>query len=492
MQHRVLALARAGLAQHWAGGAVPAAPLIVHGSAAAVSALLVNDVLPPFAYALAMLALSAALIALPLLGDVAPLLRSDPAEEWLAAQPVTPREIRLARSLVAVTVVGSIAAAALLPMALFAPASMDLTQRALLFATGLGQALAVTAALLAVLSVLGGRAESVLVALQTVLFGGVVLGALLGLRHVAGMARVTAPGDGPAWLPWFPPAWFAGPFVAAPSFAWRAAGPVAVVAALVLLWLAPAAPAARASRRSTLGALLEPLRALAARTWVRVEERASFDLVWRVLPLERDVVLRTYPLVGIPLAFVLAGSRTPGPERDALLTLLLFMPPIWMPVLLVHVPACASHEARWLLEGAPTDPAHLHAGARKAVTLRFLLPLYAALFALAAWQAGVEFAARVAIPAALLSVLLLRPLYRHCVHDTPLSRSPDDLLVELDWTGVLLGAGMIQVVFAVLAWKFLAAWPVALAVCAGLVALEWLADRRERVDPSRAAGRAGA
>ena len=475
MYRRILALARAGLAHHVAGGAIPVAPLVVHGSVGALAALLVRDSLGPFPFALAILSLSAALVALPLLGDLAPLLRADPSEEWIAAQPVTKREIRLARSLVAILVVMGLAASSLIPAAIFAPHGWDLGDRFALVVAGLGLALTLAAGLLATLSVLGGRAEGALVLLQTLLFASVVVGALIGLRSVPELARVARPEDGPQWLSWLPSAWFARGFT---GTWWPAV--LATISALALLVIAPAAPAPSALRRGALSYVLTPLHTLAVRIWVRRDERASFELVARLLPLERDVVLRTYPLVGIPLAFLAAGAKSGGPEREALLALLLFAPPVWMPILLVHVPASASHAARWLLDGAPLDPSALHGGARKAIAVRFLFPLYAALFVLAAWQAGPGFAVRLVVPAALVAWLVLGPIYDMCVRDLPLSRSPDDLLVEMDWTGAMITLGAVQVVAAVAAWKFLDTWPAAVVVSAVLLTLAILGERRER------------
>ncbi len=43
---------------------------------------------------------------------------------------------------------------------------------------------------------------------------------------------------------------------------------------------------------------------------MRKGERGTFDLVWDALPLEREFVLRTYPMFGIPLAFLVAGGVT--------------------------------------------------------------------------------------------------------------------------------------------------------------------------------------
>ncbi len=473
MFRRIFALARAGLAHHVAGGAVPVAPLLVHGSIGALAALLIRDSLGPFPFALAILSLSAALVALPLLGDLAPLLRADPAEEWIASQPVTQREIRLARSLVAILVVAGLAAASLIPAAIFAPHDWSFLDRAALVVSGLGLALTLAAALLTALSILGGRAEGVLVLMQTLLFAGIVVGGLLGLRSVPELARIAQPADGPAWLAWLPSTWFA----VALTGAWMPTA-IASGSALLLLLIAPSAPAPSALRRGALTIVLAPLHAFAARTWVRREERASFELVARLLPLERDVILRTYPLVGIPLAFLAVGAKSAGPERDALLALLLFAPPVWLPILLVHVPASASFAARWILDGAPIEHAALHAGARKAIGVRFLVPLYIALFALAAWQAGPLFAIRLVVPAALVAWLLLEPIYEMCVRDVPLSRSPDDLLVEMDWTGSMITLGAVQVVAAVAAWKFLSNGPTAILVSLALLAVIVLRERR--------------
>jgi len=475
MLPRIFALARAGFAHHLASGAIPVAPLVVHGAVGALAALLVRDSLGPFSFALALLSLTAALVALPLLGDLAPLLRADPAEEWIATQPVTRREIRLARSLVAIAVVAGLAASSLLPAAIFAPHDWSLLDRAVFVGAGLGLALTLAAGLLATLSVLGGRAESALVLVQTLLFAGVVIGALVGLRSVPELARLTGPHDGPTWLTLLPSTWFARAVTGEVG-----AALAATATAIALLVVVPSAPAPGPLRRGALAFVLTPIHALAVRTWVRREERASFELVARLLPLERDVILRTYPLVGIPLAFLAAGAKSGGAEREALLALLLFAPPVWMPVLLVHVPATASHGARWLLDGSPLDRAHIAAGARKAVFVRFLLPLYAVLFGLAVWQAGPAFATRLVIPAALVAWLTIEPLYELCVRDLPLSRSPDDLLVEMDWTGAMIALGAVQVIAAVLAWKFLDTWPAAGLATLVLLGLAVMSEARSR------------
>ena len=484
MLDRVLALFRAGFAAQWGAGAWPAAPLVMHGSVAAVVCGLVAGLLPPYAYALVALAASGALIALPLLGEFGMLLRSDAAAGWVEALPVRRSELRIARVLLLLVSVGVLSIAALLPAAFFAPDEVSLAARLALIAAGFAQALFLAAGLLALQSALGERAEPLLVLAQTVLIGGVVFGLVAGLRYAPALVGVTGPEHGGAGLAYFPPAWFAlalAPPDPARTAAWSAAPGLASAVAVLVLALAPLPPAARARRTGgLLAGLLAPVRALATRTWVRPRERASFDLVFDALPLEREFVLRTYPMIGIPLAFLVAGTRgEPGGARDALLAVLLFTPATYLPILLVHVPASASAAARWILDTAPVREQDVAAGARKAVAVRFLLPLYAVLFLLTWSQSGFDFALRIALPAGLLSLLLLRRLYPLCVGDPPLSVPADEVTAKLDWTGVLLMLAIGLTIVAMIAWRQVTTIGHGLAIAAVLVAAEVLLDRAD-------------
>ncbi|HEV8111949.1 MAG TPA: hypothetical protein VGR31_04185 [Planctomycetota bacterium] len=469
---------RAGFAAQWGAGAWPAAPLIVHGGAAAVLCGLTSDVLPPFAYGVFALAVCGALIVLPLLGDFGPLLRADAAAEWVEALPVTRTELRLARTMLVLFALAVLSLAALVPAAWFAPVH-GLGPRLGFVAAGLAQSLFLAAILLGIQSILGERAEALLVLLQTVLVVGVVLGFAVGLRFVPRMIHLTSPVD--AGLGWLPPAWFATSIAPAgvdlPAL-WRAAPWLAGLAALLVLAIAPLprAPRARTSG-GWIALLLSPLRALATRVWVRRAERPAFDLVFDALPLEREFVVRTYPMIGIPLAFLIAGSRgEAGAMREGLLAVLLFTPAAYLPILLVHVPATASHEARWILETSPLPRGAHDRGAIKAVALRFLLPLYALLFVLAWSQASFAFALRLSLPAALVSLILLRTLYGKFVHEPPLSVAPDAIEAQLDWTGVLAGLGVGLTLVAILAANFVTTVAVGLAVTAALIVVERALD----------------
>lgn len=475
----MLTVFRAGFAAQWGAGAWPAAPLVAHGTVAAVLCGLASGSLPPYAYGLFALSVCGALVALPLLGDFGPLLRSDPAAEWVEALPVTRTELRLARTLLLLVALTVLSLAALLPAAWFAPAA-GFGARATLVAAGLGQSLLLAAVLLGTQSILGERAEALLVLLQTLLVVGIVMGIVVGLRLLPRIAHLGSPeGSG---LAAFPPAWFATPLVPASvaiPWMWTLAPWLAAAAALAILALCPLprAPRARASG-GWLALALAPLRALATRFWVRREERPAFDLVFDALPLEREFVLRTYPMIGIPLAFLLAGSRGESDAmREGLLAVLLFTPAAYLPILLVHVPATASPEARWILETAPVPrSSHAH-GAVKAVVLRFLVPLYAILFLLAWTGVSFSFAIRLGLPAFLVSTILVRVLYAKFVRELPLSVAPGDIEAHLDWTGILTGLGIGLTLASMLAAHFVTSLGAGLVLAAVLVAVERATDR---------------
>lgn len=479
MHRRILALARATLAGEWfhERGGLPVAPLLLHGSLAAAICAVARGDLPPYAYALLALALPLALTAVPLLGELGPLLRADPAAEWVGALPVRPIELRAARVLCIAVLLGSLALASLVPAALLAPAGSTVGLRAGIVALGLVETLVMAAALLALQALLGGRAEGGLVLVQTALFAGVVVGAVLGLRWLPELARLEAPLER-ATL--FPPVWFA-----AWLFPGRAPGAwLALASALgaALVFAAAPFPPATPGRhaRSPLSVLLRPARALATRVWVRPEERAPFDLVYDALPAERDFVIRTYPLVAIPLAFLLLGADARDPRGEGLLAILVFAPVTYLPVLLAHVPATATPAARWLVDTSPLAPAVERGGALKAVAVRFLLPLYVALAIVAGAIGGPTLALRLALPSAALALLCLRRLWDRCVGAPPLSRPVSDLGTAWndEWTGMLFVVAGVSTAAAIATWRLVASPWTGLAIAALAVAAELLLRRR--------------
>ncbi len=486
MWKRVRVLAQAWLAGEWfgeRGQRLPLGPLLLHGSLAAVLCASVRGELGPYPYAVFALSLPLVLASLPLLGELAPLLRADPAEEWIAAQPVRPFELRLARIVCIAVLLGGLVMSSLVPAVLLAPSAVGFGARVILLAAGLAQAGIVAAALLLLQALLGRRAESLLVLLQTALFCVTIVGAVAGLRFLPALQAVDAPSGS---LAFFPPAAFAAwslprPFAAAPFASGLAAA--ATLGALVILAFAPFPPPLRArSTRTPLALVLSPLRALATRLWLRSGERASFDLVYDALPAERDFVMRAYPLIAVPLAFFLLGSSTSDPRGEGLLALLAFSPAMYLPVLLVHVPATATPAARWLLDTAPLDPRAEREGTIKAVFVRFLAPLYLALLAVCIARGGVDLGLRLFGPALVAGLFTMRATYAACVSAPPLSLAVQDLPSAFrdSFSGTFMTLAIAHTIVAILCWRLVgSAWQ-GLAILAAAAGVElWRARRRD-------------
>lgn len=489
MSSRVLILLRARLAAYAGLDRAPVAALLLQVLIAAVLCGLVRGELPPFAYGLVALTLSGALVAIPLLGELSGLLLADEADEWVRALPTHRREVRLARTLHLLIALLTLALGSLLPAAVLAPVGVGLLGRGALVLGGLGQALVMAAVLLAVHSLLRGRARPLLVVVQTALFVAVLVGAAVGTRAVPAMKSLTGFDAGGAGLAWWPQAWFAAPLAPSAPAGLLLAGPLVTLAALLLLALAPEPPQEPERRGEPLLArLLFPIRALALRLWVRREERASFELVFDALPRERSFVLRAYPLVAVPLAFLALGARSEGTaQAEGLYALLCFTTAAYLPLVVAHVPASDSAEARWLLDASPVPAARLHAGAFKAVAVRLVVPLYALLAVLCWSQGGPTLALRLALPGALAAVLVLRATWTTCARDLPLSVPPDELAIDLDWLGILGGLGLGLTMLSVLVVRYAPDVTSALVLAAGLLVLELLLERAQRLAPRGAA-----
>jgi len=145
------------------------------------------------------------------------------------------------------------------------------------------------------------------------------------------------------------------------------------------------------------------------------------------------------------------------------------------------VPVSASHEARWLHESAPIDEREVAAGTIKAVAVRFLLPLYVGLVAVAVLLDHAGIALRLALPGFLTSLVVMRLVYATCVTDRPLSTSPAEVRTNPDWIGPLAGIGIVLALLALLAHRLLTGVPGTLGLIAGLVAIDLVAARRARV-----------
>lgn len=451
-------------------GELPIPALVFLAALATALAALVREALPPFPYALFALSLGALGLSFPLLSDLGALLRRDEGGEWLAALPATATELRLARTLHLVLALSGLTLAWFVPFAWLAPDGLGLARLALPLA-GLGLALLLAALLVWAQGLLLERAGGLLVLLETALVVGAVVGLLQLLGRLPELARLE-PWD--AGLAWLPPAWFAAALTGASPL--PALG--AALAGTLALWGVPPGSRRVARRASWLERALAPLRALALRGWVRRDERASFELVFAALPREREVALRTYPMLGIPLAFLVVGLRSDAGEtwRGDLLALLFFTTGVYLPLLLTHVPLSESAAASWLLRLAPCPRGALINGSIKALFTRWIVPLYLGLAGLGVLLGEAALVARL-LPLALALVLVeLRLLYLRLVPDLPLSTAPEELRAEVDWAGLVSALAVGATLLAVLARRFL---PLegALALALLLLGTELLLDR---------------
>ncbi len=451
----------------WLGTFAESAPLWMHSLLASALCLMVRSDLPAHSYELVALSFSAVLLSIPMLGEFGSVLRTDPAREWVEALPVRPIEGTVARVALLLASVGLLSLAALLPAAIFAPSEFGIVGRLALVLTGLAQAASLAALLLAVQTFMRGALEGLLVLLQTLLVAGAIVGTIAGLRFMPELREIALDD---ARLTFYPPAWF----VSADLRMWAV-----IACSVVVLIFAPAPKRQAASNRKSLSdRLLAPLRFAASRLWVRHEERSAFDLVYDVLPREREFVIRTYPMLGIPLAFLLLGARgETGAERDIMMAVLLFTPAAYMPVLLTHVPASRTPDASWILKTAPISKSAIANGALKAVAIRFIFPLYILLSAVSVAFSGVEFTLRLAIPGALVSLLVMRRLFPSCATTTPLSRDLSDLEHDQDLMKSMFGQAVVLPILGIVVWKF-AVTPGQVAGLIGvLLAIEWIHDR---------------
>jgi len=218
---RIRILLRARLQARREGTGLPVAALLMQAFVALVLCGIVRDFLPPFAYALFALCVHGALIGVPLLGELGDLLVLDEAEDWVRAMPVTAFDVKCARLLHFLITLAVLSLGSLVPAAVIAP--LDWIGKLGLVAGGLGQALVLAALLLCVMVTLGGRVQALLVFVQTVLFIGLIVGAVLGMGHVRDLGDLFDPTPALAALP---PAWFAAPFARGPlATGWSTAAP---------------------------------------------------------------------------------------------------------------------------------------------------------------------------------------------------------------------------------------------------------------------------
>ena len=435
---RTLLLARVRVAQALPGGGwLPVAGILIHAGLIALVSLVLADALSPALLATLTLGLSGLLCVTALLGDLAPLLASDPAGDWIAAQPVAPRDLQRARTLVLVLVLGSLGAGGLLPAALFAPEAWSLGARCGLVALGAAQALALAAALTLLLRLAGRHATEVAVALQTstllLLFAGVI-GALAALPLLRELEQVPAP-----WS-WLPSAALGALAAPGASEAWAGVAWVALALALPLLPSGEEPPAR--GTNTPLSRLLSPLARLVETGLLAPSQRAPFRFVEAALPAERDFAVRAWPLGFAPLALLAVGADPATDHGRGLYALACFAPAAYLPVFMTFVPTTATPEARWLLDAAPLAARDEAVGARWAVFVRVVVPLQAAISGLLLGAVPAAEVAAWSLVSLALSGLVLALAWAGSVEGAPLSRPATELggAFEGGGGGLLLNA----------------------------------------------------
>lgn len=438
MTHPRRALLEAHLAADKAGQ--PWLASTSRGVLVAVILGLVRDSLDPFQFATFAVTLLMALVALALVGDWAHLLRSGEEEDWLASLPASDTDRRVARALHVMALVLFLSLPSALLAAIMIP-DVGFIARGSFLVGLLGSAIFTAACLSLAIPFSQGRLESVWITFQAFGLGFFVWGLVEALGRLSLVNQLPELGEA-GWTWGLPPAWFASPASEGTPALWRLAFPLAptLLASFVLM----SAPVRRASdvlRRSWLDALLTPARALAARTWVGRKERATFDLVYDAFPREREVVLRSYPLIALPMVFlVLALSgEDDAAARDDFLSVVLFGAALYLPILVSQVPVSRSWRARWILDTAPTSFADQQLGACKAIIVRFVLPLYLLFAILTVALVGPLAVLRLTVPAFCVATLAVIRLWPVCVMASPLSESPDEFTPSTAWYASLLG-----------------------------------------------------
>ncbi len=450
--NRVISLVRAQLSGEVLGERTPVAAIAMQVVVAGLLCAVVRGEVGGFGYGLFALSIPLALTTVPLLGELSPLLQADRASEWVGAQPVTPKDLRAARVLTLLSIVGMLALASLIPAALLAPGTMGWGERGALVIGGLAQTWVLAALLLGLQGFLAKAGQGAAVLLQTVVFLGVLVGVLTGLRSLSALSSLT--GAEPI-LRWAPQAWFAAPLASAGQPFLFAAAALSIALGAFILWVAPfpKAPGAR-STGSVLSILLSPLRRLAEGLWVRPEERGPFAFVYDALPAERDFVIRTYPLVAAPLLFMVMGADPTKLEGEGLYALLLFAPAAYLPFVLLHVPTTSTPEARWVVDTSPIEHTVEDRGAMKAVAVRLLAPLYLGIGAMVYTLASPGLCLRLWPVAVAVGFITLRLLYRGGAA-RPLSARANDLASA--WNdglgGMIIAVAVGMTLIAVAAWR---------------------------------------
>jgi hypothetical protein len=437
--------------------------------------------LSPFALLVSGMSLVAIVAALALGPDSASLLRGT-VDEAVGALPFREATARAARALHAAAYLVLGTAGAAIPIAVFAGAATGSAKVGLAtFFAALHQS-AVFAAATAGMEALLGRTRLGARLRPLVSFGlGVLLVAALlaGIRPLPELERLIS-GAREALVA-FPPAWFAAEALALGGQAEPGSadllGALALgtAAALVLGGVAiTSRPIPSEASAPRPGALRKGL----ARRWVRLEERATFDLTLDLLARERDRAVRAGPIFAFPAALLLTGAvLKDARERELFVHVLLFVSNAVLPAAILLLSRSRFAEARWIFETAPVrSPDALRAGVRKAAVCAIVFPLVGMLVAADVAVRGPSVAALHAPIVLAVSLLVLSRAMRGLPRPYPFSEEPTRFE-----GGV--GEGALGLAFGLTLFGFVEQWlvrdPISALVAAGLLflAVRWTGRR---------------
>jgi hypothetical protein len=454
----------------------------------------------PFGFAFLQMLILMAAVAMSLVAEFGVALVDPDDHPLLSPLPISTRTYFAARAVNALFYVGVVATSWSLPGAILAGflhgGSVAAGLRHLLAALLAGLSSAAFVVLgygLLSRAVAARQVHEVILKLQVLFSIAVFLGLLYGPALLPGVEGFV-PFSRSAWALAVPPAWFGALAAGGPAPLAAVALLTPLVVAVVLLRLSIGyaaalrshASARRPGEREVRGA--GRLAALFRRVFVRRDERAAFDLTAILMARERPFRLRSYPLLGFPIALVVLALTTRSPhDRLVWLMLLMYAPNLYFPAVVSLLPHTANPEAAWIWRTSPVEARGAAVlGAQKAFLLRFVLPLYAlvAVFAVWLWDpvAGLGNAAAAGLVACLFTAFDFMRL-----PDLPFTLAPSRTFSQLD-TSRFMGRVLLLAVISSAQFFLVAANPILLAailpVLAGMLGAVHGWQRRSLLGPA--------
>ncbi|MFN0206213.1 MAG: hypothetical protein ACKVS6_07850 [Planctomycetota bacterium] len=476
-----------------AGSSLAASALFQAGFCTIGGALLYLG-LPLFHFTVAGLTLTAVMTALVLGPEAGLVLRSN--DDKLAGLPASKTTIRTARLLHAILYLILGTAAAAIPIATFAAfAANNILVGFATFAAAIHQTFffaAATGGADAIMSRVPalGRLRPIV----SFAAGGIMVGALIfGIRPLPEIVKfIDSAGDA---IVWFPPAWFAAEALlpaAMPPGGGGASNSLifaAAVSTLAMFILAAVAFCLRAPEQTDKGKVtLTKLAAWFSKTFVKRDEKVTFEFALSIIPRDRDRALKAGPIFAFPAGLLFAAAAIgDGEERRLFVHVLLFVVNAYLPAAVLLLTKSRDARARWIFDTSPIqDPAALRDGFWKATILTVGMPLFVVMQAANAAASGIESAALHILPAFIVMIAVL---------DHTIQKLPDPFPFGDDDERFSGGAGegVLALAFFLTILGFAEAWFVrdilASAAATIVLAAYFLMSRRARRGASVAATR---